>query len=1134
MKKLIALVIFFQMIISTTFSQVSVNTDGSSPDASSMLDVKSTTKGLLIPRMTTAQRLAISGAANGLIVFDTDLGTLCISSSGTWIQTSILTTGSSSTNQVAFWGSPGILSGNNDFYWDNGTARLGIGTNTPGQKLEVKGGNLLLSSSGTAGEIRFAEPISGGTSYTAFKAQGQAGNVTYFLPAADGASGNVLRTNGESVLSWVAPHVGDITAVGSMTSDNVFADATADDDWLGLGASAGRIEFDDLATDEVNILGANVGIGISTPNQQLEIAGSFRFPSTTSSTTGVIYKGTYPFIHNYKPAGRTGCNTFIGENSGNFTMSGSNVWEASYNTSLGYYTLNSNTSGSDNTAVGTFNLENNTSGYNNTAIGSSAMYENTIGYNNTAIGSGVLNKNINGYFNTGCGIDVLYANTSGNYNTAFGSQSLTDNKVGSNNTALGSNNLQNDTIANGNTAVGASALDSYVNGNNNTAVGYLADVSAANLSNTISIGYNTIASASNQVRLGTGSIQTFYCSGAWNATSSSKPNMVVDNNGQIMQSTATIPSGTGTTNQVAFWSGSGVLSGNNNLFWDISNSRLGVGTAAPSQKLEVKDGILLLSNSSSAGELRFAEPFAGGSSYTAFKAQAQAGNVTYTLPAADGANGNVLSTNGAGTLSWITDYSGDITAVGSMTSGAAFADATADDDWLGLGSAAGKIEFDDQAIDEVQILNANVGIGTSTPNQQLEITGNFRLPVTTATTGIFYSGANPFLHNFGSHNVFLGDPSGNLTLAGGVNNTGIGDSTLTSVTSGDVNVAVGTSALNLLTIANGNTVVGARAGLKILDNGYNTIIGYQAGNLNVADRNTFIGCESGMKTTSGIWNVFLGHQSGYSNTTGNYSTALGFRALYSQTGYSGNNDLNNTAVGYEALYSNNPTSSSNGRGNVAVGSQSLRENLTGYQNTSVGTGALQYMTTGQRNTAVGNYALDQILTGSNNTAIGYMANCDADNCTNSTAIGSNTFASASDEVRFGDEFILTLYCMGAYNGNVGVTNRDLYADNTGKIGYVASSARYKDNIFDMEKVDWLYELRPVNFTYKSDETKKQQYGLIAEEVEKVNSDFVSYNKDGSVETVSYSQLIAPMLKAIQDQQALIEELQKRIETLEAK
>ena len=68
----------------------------------------------------------------------------------------------------------------------------------------------------------------------------------------------------------------------------------------------------------------------------------------------------------------------------------------------------------------------------------------------------------------------------------------------------------------------------------------------------------------------------------------------------------------------------------------------------------------------------------------------------------------------------------------------------------------------------------------------------------------------------------------------------------------------------------------------------------------------------------------------------------------------------------------------------------------------------------------------------------------------------------------------------------------------------------------MENVDWLYKLRPVNYLYKADKNGIKQYGLIAEEVEKINPLFVSYNKNGVIETVNYSMFITPMLKAIQD------------------
>jgi hypothetical protein len=125
-----------------------------------------------------------------------------------------------------------------------------------------------------------------------------------------------------------------------------------------------------------------------------------------------------------------------------------------------------------------------------------------------------------------------------------------------------------------------------------------------------------------------------------------------------------------------------------------------------------------------------------------------------------------------------------------------------------------------------------------------------------------------------------------------------------------------------------------------------------------------------------------------------------------------------------------------------------------------------------------------------------------------------------------------IYFPFAYDDQVDVTNRDLYIDNTGKIGYLSSSAKYKDFIRDMGKVDWLYELRPVNYIYKKDKNRSTEFGLIAEEVETVNPDFVSHNADGSPETVQYSKLITPMLKAIQEQKDMLDQQQVMIEKLQ--
>ncbi len=122
-----------------------------------------------------------------------------------------------------------------------------------------------------------------------------------------------------------------------------------------------------------------------------------------------------------------------------------------------------------------------------------------------------------------------------------------------------------------------------------------------------------------------------------------------------------------------------------------------------------------------------------------------------------------------------------------------------------------------------------------------------------------------------------------------------------------------------------------------------------------------------------------------------------------------------------------------------------------------------------------------------------------------------------------------------YSDIVGGTNRDLYIDNTGLIGYVSSSIRYKENIKDIGNgSEKLYDLRPVSFNYKGDNSSSLQYGLIAEEVEEVMPEIVSYDEEGNPETVSYSKLISPMLNEIQQLKEENEELKKRIEVLEKK
>jgi hypothetical protein len=112
-----------------------------------------------------------------------------------------------------------------------------------------------------------------------------------------------------------------------------------------------------------------------------------------------------------------------------------------------------------------------------------------------------------------------------------------------------------------------------------------------------------------------------------------------------------------------------------------------------------------------------------------------------------------------------------------------------------------------------------------------------------------------------------------------------------------------------------------------------------------------------------------------------------------------------------------------------------------------------------------------------------------------------------------------------YAQDVGATTRDLLIDNTGLVGYQASTIEKKENVRDLADTSWIYNLRPVLFDWKTG--FKDDWGLIAEEVDLVQKRIVTYSKDGKPEAVTLSRLIVPLLSEIQN-------LKKRIEVLEAK
>lgn len=186
-----------------------------------------------------------------------------------------------------------------------------------------------------------------------------------------------------------------------------------------------------------------------------------------------------------------------------------------------------------------------------------------------------------------------------------------------------------------------------------------------------------------------------------------------------------------TSGSAGLWQDSGTIT-----YLDDTTDDLAIGGTGPTANLyfDTSASALTLNpygaSSGGTGELRLTELSANGTGYTGLKApDSLDSNIMYTLPNAEaGGTDYVLTYQTGGALEWkdVTGVggAGDITNVGSITSGAAFSDGNSDDDWLGLGASTGRIEFDDQGTDEVNILDANVGIGTPTPTTLLDIAGN--------------------------------------------------------------------------------------------------------------------------------------------------------------------------------------------------------------------------------------------------------------------------------------------------------------------------------------------------------------------------------------------------------------------------
>ncbi len=305
----------------------------------------------------------------------------------------------------------------------------------------------------------------------------------------------------------------------------------------------------------------------------------------------------------------------------------------------------------------------------------------------------------------------------------------------------------------------------------------------------------------------------------------------------------------------------------------------------------------------------------------------------------------------------------------------------------------------------------------------------------------------------------------------------------------------------------------------------------------LANENTVLG-DNALLNNTGVDNTAIGANALYSNITGNFNTATGIDALFSNT-----TGINNTANGNGALVSN--TTANN---NTANGVAALAQNTTGFNNTANGVGALEFNrtgdnnmangfqalysnTTGGRNTASGVSALNHNTTGFNNIALGFLA---GDNLTignDNIDIGNKGVAGEGNVIRIGKQGTQTATYIAGISGATVPTGVAIIVDGSGHLGTTTSSARFKDAIKPMDKAsEAILALKPVTFHYKPDLDPEgiPQFGLVAEEVEKVNPALVARDADGKVYTVRYEAVNAMLLNEFLKEHRKVENLEATV------
>jgi len=609
------------------------------------------------------------------------------------------------------------------------------------------------------------------------------------------------------------------------------ADLTGSSGWLLTGNAGTSASSNFIGTTDDVPLSIKVNNMLSGKIDRLLYNTSFGYQSLSSNTTGVS-------------------NTAFGDEALYLNTTGYD------NTSIGHKALVSNTTGSSNTAVGTTALSSNNIGKDNTSIGNSALRFNDTGNENNAVGKKALFFNSSGSGNIAIGTNSLGSNTTGSRNTAVGTRSLCYNDKNSRSTAIGVGAMYNadDNTTTGayetyNTAVGYEALrGSNTPGNNtgkyNTAVGDQAMYSNSTGYSNAAIGTATLYSNT------TGNFNTAIGIVALTSNTSGNENSVIGFSALSLNTTGSLNTAVGTNALFDNTSGSNNIAlGNNSLFSNVNNSR---STAI---------GVGAMSNADDNTTSDTRETYNTAVGYEALRGSDTPGNNTGQWNTAVG--DQAMYSNSTGSWNAAFGYA----ALSSNTTG--YANTAIAQNAL----SANTTGFQNTAVGATALVLNNTGnLNTAIGNSALgfNITGNENNAL--GVRALFYN-------NSGSGNIAIGTHTLESNITGN-NNTASGNSALKSNKDGSENTATGVNALTNNTSGNFNTASGMHA-----------LIGNTTGSLNVAEGRYAL---SG--NTTGNYNTGIGCIAGDNNQTGSYITCVGYDADVSGVALT-----NATALGSGAL-----------------------------------------------------------------------------------------------------------------------------------------------------------------------------------------------------------------------------------------